>query len=109
MKTSKGRGKVLISGVGKKKHIVVFDGAYTEDGKYFIYKTSKYWYIMDIKSGLSIGKGDDYTTKVGLLQKYNELTRDFEKKITEHKDTYQKICRAYKRLCKEHDLKKESE
>ena len=109
MKTSRGRGKVLISGIGNKKHVVVMDGAYTEDGKYFIYKTSLYWYIMDIKSGLSIGKEDNYTTKIGLLQKYDELTKDFEKKIVEHKDIYQKICRNYKRLCKEYDLKKASE
>lgn len=105
MKTSKGRGKVLISGINKKKEIVIVDGAYTEDGKYFIYKTNMYWYVMDINSGLSIGKGDNYTTKTGLLQKYNELTKDFEKKKEENKDVYLKISRAYKKLCREYDLK----
>lgn len=109
MKTSKGRGKVLISGIGNKKQIVVFDGSYSEDGKYFIYKTNLYWYIMDVNSGLSIGKYDKYTTKNGLLQNYNKLVSEFEDKVNRNKNTYSKISRAYKKLCREYDLKKESE
>lgn len=109
MKTSKGRGKVLISGIGNKKHIVVFDGSYSEDGKYFIYKTNLYWYIMDVNSGLSLGKYDKYTTKNGLLQNYNKLVSEFEDKVSRNKNTYSKISRAYKKLCREYDLKKESE
>lgn len=109
MKTSKGRGKVLITGIKKKREIVVMDGSYVEDGKYFIYKTHLYWYIMDINSGLSIGKGDNYTTKTGLLKNYDMLVKDFEKKKEENKEVYLKISRAYKKLCKEYDLKKVSE
>ena len=109
MKTSKGRGKVLISGIGNKKQIVVFDGSYSEDGKYFIYKTNLYWYIMDVNSGLSIGKYDKYTTKNGLLQNYNKLVSEFEDKVNRNKNAYSKISRAYKKLCREYDLKKESE
>lgn len=109
MKTSKGRGKVLISGIGNKKHIVVFDGSYSEDGKYFIYKTHLYWYLMDVNSGLSLGKYDNYTTKNGLLQNYNKLVNEFEDKVNRNKNTYLKISRAYKKLCREYDLKKENE
>ena len=109
MKTSKGRGKVLISGIGNKQHVVVFDGSYTEDGRYFIYKTHLYWYLMDVKSGLSLGKGDNYTTKTGLLQNFNKLTNDFEDKVKRYGTTYKKIVAKYKRLCKEYDLKKENE
>ena len=90
MKTSKGRGKVLISGIGNKKHIVVFDGSYSEDGKYFIYKTHLYWYIMDVNSGLSIGKYDNYTTKNGLLQNYNKLVNEFEDKVNRNKNALSK-------------------
>ena len=109
MKTSKGRGKVLISGIGNKKQIVIFDGSYSENGKYFIYKTNLYWYIMDVNSGLSIGKYDKYTTKNGLLQNYNKLVNEFEDKVNRNKNTYLKISRAYKKLCREYDLKKENE
>lgn len=109
MKTSKGRGKVLITGIKKKREIVIMDGAYTEDGKYFIYKTNYYWYLMDVNSGLSMGKYDNYTTKNGLLKNYNKLTSDFESKVKANKDVYLKISRAYKKLCREYDLKKESE
>lgn len=109
MKTSRGRGKVLIRGINNKQSIIMVDGHYTDDGKYFAYKTSAYWYLMDVKSGLSLGKGDNYTTKTSLLDNFNKLTSDFEKTIKEHSDTYKKISAKYKRLCKEYDLKKESE
>ena len=36
MKFSRGRGKILLSGIGNKKTIEIVDGHYTEDGKYFI-------------------------------------------------------------------------
>lgn len=108
MKTSKGRGKVLISGINNKQHVVVLDGSYTEDGRYFIYKTHLYWYLMDTKSGLSLGKGDNYTTKTGLLQNFNKLTSEFEDRVKKYDVVYKKIATKYKRLCKEYDLKKEN-
>ena len=104
MKFSRGRGKILLSGIGNKKTIEIVDGYYTEDGKYFIYKTTTKWYMMDVNSGLSYGKSENFLTKKDVEKQLTNIISKFEKVKTEQKEWYKKVVTQYKKLCREYDL-----
>lgn len=105
MKTSRGRGKILLNGINNKKSIEIVDGYYTEDGKYFIYKGKTFWYIMDVRSGLSYGKSESFVSKKDVEKEVPNIILKFDKVKSEKLDWYNKISMTYKRLCKEYDLK----
>lgn len=104
MKFSRGRGKILLSGIGNKKTIEVVDGHYTDDGKYFLYKGKSKWYVMDANSGLSYGNSQNYQTKKDIEKELTNIMVKFEKVKEEQKDWYKKMSNAYKKLCREYDL-----
>ena len=104
MKLSRGRGKILLSGIGNKKSIEVVDGYYTEDGKYFIYKGKTNWYMMDALSGLSYGKSQNYLTKKDVEKNLTNIIIKFDKVRENEKEWYDKVVKQYKKLCREYDL-----
>lgn len=104
MKFSRGRGKVLLTGIGNKKSIEIVDGHYTEDGKYFVYKTHLYWYVMDVNSGLSYGRSESFTTKKDVEKQLTNIMIKFDKVREGQPDWYSKISKQYKKLCREYDL-----
>lgn len=104
MKFSRGRGKILLSGINNKKSIEIVDGYYTEDGKYFVYKTNVFWYIMDVNSGLSYGKSESFTTKKDIEKQLTNIMVKFEKFKEKDIEWYNKIAKNYKKLCREYDL-----
>lgn len=104
MKFSRGRGKILLTGIGNKKSIEIVDGHYTDDGKYFVYKTHLYWYVMDVNSGLSYGKSENFLTKKDVEKQLTNIIIKFEKVKAEQKDWYKKVSNAYKKLCRDYDL-----
>lgn len=104
MKFSRGRGKILLSGINNKKSIEIVDGYYTEDGKYFIYKGKVNWYMMDVNSGLSYGKSQHYLTKRDVEKNLGNIVSKFDKVKEEDKKWYDKVVKQYRQLCREYDL-----
>lgn len=104
MKLSRGRGKILLSGINNKKSVEIVDGYYTEDGKYFIYKGKLNWYMMDVASGLSYGKSQHYATKKDVEKNLTNIIIKFEKVRENDKTWYDKVSKSYKKLCREYDL-----
>ena len=105
MKLSRGRGKILLSGINNKKSVEIVDGYYTEDGKYFIYKGTSKWYMMDANSGLSYGNSKNYLTKKDIEKEITNIIIKFEKVRENDKTWYDKVSKSYKKLCREYDLK----
>lgn len=104
MKTTRGRCKVMLE-FNKKRHIELIDGYYTEDENYFIYKPSSYWYVLDVNSGLSYGRGKGYVMKKDIVKDLDFIIDKFNQYRDRFEEQYNKNCKYYKKLCKEYDLK----
>ena len=104
MKLSRGRGKIFLNGINNKKSVEIVDGYYTEDGKYFIYKGSTKWYMMDVNSGLSYGRSENFLTKKDIEKQTTSIMLKFDKVKENDKAWYDKVAKQYKKLCREYDL-----
>ena len=100
MTFSRGRCMVLLE-FNNKKNVELLDGYYTEDGNYFIYKTTTFWYVLDVKSGSSYGRGKGYTMKKDIVKDLDFIIRQFNLYKDKYEEYYKKACASYKRLCKQ--------
>jgi len=103
MTFSRGRCKILLV-FNNRKRLETLDGYYTEDGNYFIYKTTTFWYVLDVKSGLSYGRNKGYTMKKDIVNDLDYIIHKFNVYKDNHEDEYKKHCASYKRLCKQADV-----